>query len=87
MLRQNEIELRQIVDVVPHHIFVLGPDGSRLYSNQVAREYHGLRPEDPQEDRPAMFVHPDDRERVLTERQRLIARGCGDNPRPPRQSR
>jgi formate hydrogenlyase transcriptional activator len=75
-LRQSESELRQLIDAVPHHIFVLGPDGSRLYSNQVAREYHGLRPEDPQEDRPAMFVHPDDRERVLAERQSLISRGA-----------
>jgi formate hydrogenlyase transcriptional activator len=75
-LRQSESELRQLIDAVPHHIFVLGPDGSRLYSNQVAREYHGLRPEDPQEDRTAMFVHPDDRERVLAERQRLISRGA-----------
>jgi len=75
-LRQSESELRQLIDAVPHHIFVLGPDGSRLYSNQVAREYHGLTPEDPQEERPAMFVHPDDRERVLAERQSLISRGA-----------
>jgi formate hydrogenlyase transcriptional activator len=74
-LRQSESELRQLIDAVPHHIFVLGPDGSRLYTNQVAREYHGLTPNDPQEDRPAMFVHPEDRERVLAERQRLISRG------------
>jgi formate hydrogenlyase transcriptional activator len=74
-LRQSESELRQLIDAVPHHIFVLGPDGSRLYTNQVAREYHGLTPDDPQEDRPAMFVHPDDREGVLSERQRLISRG------------
>jgi PAS domain S-box-containing protein len=74
-LRQSERELRQIIEAIPHHIFVLGPDGSRLYSNRVAREYHGLNPDDPQEDRPAMFVHPEDRERVLADRERLIARG------------
>jgi formate hydrogenlyase transcriptional activator len=73
-LRQSETELRQLIDAVPQHIFVLGPDGSCLYTNQVAREYHGLSPNDPQEDHLAMFIHPDDREIVLSERQRLISR-------------
>ncbi|HEX6826738.1 MAG TPA: PAS domain-containing protein, partial [Nitrospiraceae bacterium] len=75
-LRQSERELRQLIDAVPQHIFVLGPDGSCLYTNQVAREYHGLSPNDPQEDHLAMFVHPDDREMVLSERQRLISNGA-----------
>ena len=75
-LRQSERELQQLVDIVPQHIFVLGPDGSRVYSNRVAREYHGLSPEDPAADHLAMFVHPDDVESALAERQRLIARGA-----------
>ena len=74
-LRQSEQELRQLIDAVPQHIFVLGPDGSGLYTNQVAREYHGLSPNDPQEDHLAMFIHPDDRDMVLSERQRLISIG------------
>jgi formate hydrogenlyase transcriptional activator len=75
-LRQSEQELRQLIDAVPQHIFVLGPDGSGLYTNQVAREYHGLLPNDPQEDHLAMFVHPDDRDMVLSERQRLLSNGA-----------
>ena len=75
-LRQSEKELRQLIDAVPQHIFVLGPDGSCLYTNQVAREYHGLSPNDPQEDHLAKFVHPDDREVVLSERQRLLLNGA-----------
>jgi len=75
-LRQSEQELRQLIDAVPQHIFVLGPVGSCLYTNQVAREYHGLPPENPQEDHLAMFVHPDDRDMVLSERQRLISHGA-----------
>ena len=75
-LRQSETELRQLIDAVPQHIFVLGPDGSGLYTNQVAREYHGLSPNDPQEDHLAKFVHPDDRDMVLSERQRLISNGA-----------
>ncbi len=75
-LRHSEKELRQLIDAVPQHIFVLGPDGSCLYTNQVAREYHGLSFKDPQEDHLAMFVHPDDRDMVLSERQRLISNGA-----------
>ncbi len=75
-LRQSEKELQQLIDAVPQHIFVLGPDGSCLYTNQVAREYHGLSLKDPQEDHLAMFVHPDDRDMVLSERQRLISNGA-----------
>jgi len=75
-LRQSEQELQQLIDAVPQHIFVLGPDGSCLYTNQVAREYHGLSPNDPQEDHLAIFVHPDDRKMVLCERQRLISNGA-----------
>jgi formate hydrogenlyase transcriptional activator len=75
-LRQSERELQQLVDIVPQHIFVLGPDGSRVYSNRVAREYHGLGPEGHSAYRLAMFVHPDDVESAVAERQRLIARGA-----------
>ncbi len=75
-LRQSENELQQLIDAVPQHIFVLGPDGSCLYTNQVARDYHGLLPKDPQGDHLAMFVHPDDRDMVLSERQRLLSNGA-----------
>jgi formate hydrogenlyase transcriptional activator len=75
-LRQSEQELRQLIDAVPQHIFVLGPDGRCLYTNQVAREYHGLPLKDPQEDHLAMFIHPDDQEMVLSERQRLLLNGA-----------
>ena len=74
-LRQSEQELRQLIDAVPQHIFVLGPEGSCLYTNLVAREYHGLSQDDPQGDHLAMFVHPDERNMVLSEHQRLISRG------------
>ena len=75
-LKQSERDLRQLIDAVPQHIFVLGADGDRLYSNEVAREYHGLGPEDPEKDQLATFVHPEDREGVLAERQRMISIGA-----------
>lgn len=75
-LRANECELRRLIDAVPHHIFVLGANGECLYTNQVAREYHGLTLQDPEVDHLAMFVHADDRERALKDRQQLISRGA-----------
>jgi PAS domain S-box-containing protein len=70
-VRQKEVELQTMIDAVPQHIFVLGPDGSRLYANQVALEYHGLTQEDLRgEDFAARFYHPEDLDRILSERQR-----------------
>jgi PAS domain S-box-containing protein len=41
-IRQGERELRQLLDLSPQHISVIGPDGSRLFTNQVALDYYGL---------------------------------------------
>jgi PAS domain S-box-containing protein len=40
--QQQEIEIRQIIDFVPQHVAVLGPDRSRLYINQAALDYYGV---------------------------------------------
>ena len=41
-IREQETELRQILDLTPQHIAVLAPDGSRLYVNHTALEYFGI---------------------------------------------
>src|SRR6267142_1077185 len=41
-IREQETELRQILDLTPQHIGVLAPDGSRLYANHTALEYFGI---------------------------------------------
>src|SRR5258707_15275642 len=41
-IRQQELELRQILDLAPQHVGVLGPDRSRLYVNPAVLEYHGV---------------------------------------------
>src|SRR6266496_1758974 len=41
-IREQEAELRQILDLTPQHIGVLAPDGSRLYVNHTALEYFGI---------------------------------------------
>ena len=74
-IRQNERELRQLIDAVPQHVFVLEADGRHLYSNRVAREYHGLTPQDPQVDHLAYYAHPQDLESALAHRRRFVARG------------
>ncbi len=75
-LRQDEMELRQIVDVVPQHIFVLEPDGRFLYANRRDLEYTGLALEDVlAPDHLAKVLHPDDLERLEREREQVIAQG------------
>jgi PAS domain S-box-containing protein len=72
-IRQQEIEIRQIIEFVPQHVAVLGPDRSRLYINQAALNYHGMALEQWRDtDRhilqaPHSFVHPDDWSRMVTE--------------------
>jgi formate hydrogenlyase transcriptional activator len=69
-LRQDERELRQITDAIAQLISVLGPDGNLLYVNRLVLDYSGLIVEDIMADdfRVRLF-HPDDLERVKTERQ------------------
>jgi PAS domain S-box-containing protein len=45
-LREQEAELRQIVDVVPQLVAVFGPDGERLYVNRIGLDYVGLNLEE-----------------------------------------
>ena len=75
-LKQDEMELRQLVDVVPQHIFVLEPDGSFLYANRRDLEYTGLTLEEVlAPDFLNRIFHPDDLERLRDEREHAIARG------------
>src|SRR6516225_2065718 len=76
--KQAERELRQIIDVVPQHIFVLGPDGNALYSNKVSFEYLGIGSEVIQKRSYIglkRLLHPDDLDRYWHERQKGISSG------------
>jgi PAS domain S-box-containing protein len=72
-IRQQEIEIRQIIEFLPQHVAVLGHDRSRLYINQAALNYHGITLEQWRDtDRhilqaPHSFVHPDDWSRMVNE--------------------
>src|SRR6266542_173198 len=68
-LRDQETELRQMLDLAPQLVAVFGPGGERLYANRVALDYVGLSLEEWQQtaggfSRPGWFIHPDDRERA-----------------------
>ena len=74
-IRQQEMELRQILDLTPQHIGVFGPDGSPLYGNHVAREYFGVDIDRLLTESRIDLFHPDDRERFLAERKKGILEG------------
>ena len=63
-IREQETELRQMLDFAPQLIWVYGANRERLYVNRIALDYLGLTLEEwrhPQA--PDAFIHPDDRER------------------------
>jgi PAS domain S-box-containing protein len=69
-LRESEQELRQLIEFVPAHVFVLQPDGRALYANRVVLDYYGLTPEEWRaEGLLERVVHPEDRDRYVRERQ------------------
>ena len=74
--KQAQRELQQIVDAVPQIIFVLAPDGRRLYYNKVAQEYSGLNLEELLDvSRHGQAFHPDDLADALETRRHGIATG------------
>jgi formate hydrogenlyase transcriptional activator len=75
-IRQSESELRQILELAPQHVYVLGPDPDRtnLYANQAALDYLGLTFEEWRTVR-RRLSHPDDWARVMSEAQRNFSIG------------
>ena len=74
-IRQGETELRQVLDLAPQHIFVEGPDGSRLYVNQAALDYYGLTLEEWRSSDRRKVVYPGDWERRMSEVQSKFLSG------------
>jgi PAS domain S-box-containing protein len=73
-LKRAEEELQQLVDFVPQHIIVLGPDGKCIHANRVVREYTGLTLEEYRSvDVIGKVIHPDDAERMRAERERAFS--------------
>ena len=75
-IREQEAELRQILDLAPQLMGVTAPDGRRLYANRTALEYFGITMEqwrDPEVHKE--LVHPEDRELVFYERNKRFLEG------------
>ena len=78
-LRQEERELRQLIDFLPQHVLVLDKDGTLLQVNKTMLDYKGLTLEEMKgegtRERINRDVHPDDLERVQSERSAGLSRG------------
>src|SRR5216683_3013321 len=71
-LRQDEQELRQLIDFLPEHVIVLDKDGALLHANKTMLDYSGYTLEQMKGGGDAARikrdVHPDDLDRVHGER-------------------
>src|SRR5258705_8068104 len=78
-IRQDEMELRQLIDFLPHMVFVLDPDGDFIHVNQKVFDYTGFSQQQMREVGPETLVeggtHPDDNEKVRKECDRGISSG------------
>jgi PAS domain S-box-containing protein len=78
-LRQEERELRQLIDFLPQHVLVLDNYGTLLQVNKTMLDYKGLTLEEMKakgtRERINRDVHPDDLERVQSERSAGLSRG------------
>ena len=79
-LREEERELRQLIDFLPQHVLVLDKDGTLLQVNKTMLDYRGLTLEQMKgggsRERISRDVHPDDLERVQNERSAGFSRGA-----------
>ena len=70
----SEMELRQLVDVIPQQIFVMGAGGDVLYANRILLEYYRLTLQDVQAlDVRLGLVHSDDLPRLAEETPRGLS--------------
>ncbi len=75
-IREQETELRQILDLVPQQVGVFAPDGSSLWANRATHEYFGIDIDQWRAASRVHFVHPDDREHFLSERKKGFLEGA-----------
>ncbi len=77
-LRKSEVELRQILDLAPQLIAVLGPKRERLYANRTALTYLGSTLDEWRQrvmGAPGSEAHPEDAERIRAVGERAIISG------------
>ena len=74
-IRQSEREARQLVDLSPLHITLLGPDGDRIYANHAALDYYGLTLKEWQAADFQKLFHPEEALRAIDEVSRKLLDG------------
>jgi formate hydrogenlyase transcriptional activator len=74
-IREQEAELRLIVDLVPQLIAVYGPNRERFYANRTALDYLGISLDEWRHETFAHSTHPDDSERLKTSADRAFSSG------------
>ena len=75
-IREQEAELRQMLDLTPQYLGVLGPDGSPLYANRASLEYLGMSLDEWRKKRGISDeVHPDDVKRLSAAADRASSSG------------
>src|ERR1700751_1066018 len=78
-LRQEERELRQLIDFLPQHVLVLDKDGILPQANKTMLDYKGCTLEEMKgggtRERINRDVHPDDLDRVQNERRAGLSTG------------
>jgi formate hydrogenlyase transcriptional activator len=74
-LAEQEAELRQILDLTPNHLYVFGPEGDLLYVNQFGLAYLGVDLAEMVAPSRINFIHPDDRQGYLAEKEKGLLAG------------
>ena len=75
-IREQEMELRQMLDLAPQLVGVVGPRRERIYANRVALDYLGINLDEWRQGRLDDSWHPDDLERNQAEAERSMATGA-----------
>jgi PAS domain S-box-containing protein len=78
-LREDERELRQLIDFLPQHVIVLDKQGTLLQVNKTMLDYTGYTSDEMKRggdrERIKRDVHPDDLERTQSERKAGLSKG------------
>ena len=72
-LKEQEKELRQVLDLAPQMVAVFGPARERIYANGVALDYFGTSLEEWRQRGVGTETHPDDQERAQAVAQRALS--------------
>ena len=74
-IREQERELRQVLDLAPQLIFVESSNGNHLYANQAALDYYGFTLEEWRNSDRSKVFYPGDWERITRDIQRNVSSG------------